>query len=194
MDIKLSHKLLTNFLETKATPKKIAHALSLCGPTVDKLHKVKGDTVYHTEIITNRIDSISAFGVAREAVSILPQFGYQAKLKNDPYKLTLKDLGKLPKNPPVKLSIKNKALVPRFACIALKKISVKPSSKSVQKILEASGLRPLNNVIDISNELTLKYGQPVHVFDLDKIRGKTMIVRESKPEEKKTAKKEGGDK
>ena len=120
MDIKLSHKLLSKYLETNATPKKIAHALSLCGPTVDRLHKVKGDTIYDIEIITNRIDSVSAFGIGREAVSILPQFGYRAKLTNNPYNLTQKDLEVLPKNPPIKLTIKNKDLVLRFACIALK--------------------------------------------------------------------------
>ncbi|MBU1256149.1 hypothetical protein KKA49_00490, partial [Patescibacteria group bacterium] len=184
MDIKLSHQLLSKFLKTNATPKRIAHALSLCGPTVDRLHKVSADTIYDVEIITNRIDSISAFGIARESVSILPQFGYRAKLLDNPYDLTKKDLGKLSKNSPIKLIIKNKDLVPRFTCIALKNITVKPSPKSLQKILTNSGLRPLNNIIDISNELTLKYGQPVHVFDLDKIKGKTMIVRESRPGEK----------
>ena len=184
MDIKLSHKLLSRYLETNATPKKIAKSLSLCGPTVDRLHQVKGDTVYDIEIITNRVDSVSAFGIAREATSILPQFGVKASLKNNPYKLTKKTLGVLPKNPPVKVVIKNEDLVPRFTCIALKNISVKPSSKNVQKILTNSGLRPLNNIIDISNELTLKYGQPVHIFDLDKIKGKTMILRESLPQEK----------
>ena len=184
MDIKLSHKLLSQFLETKATPKKIAKTLSLCGPTVDRLHQVSGDTIYDIEVITNRIDSASAFGIAREAVSILPQFGLKARLKNNPYQLKLKDLGHLPKNPPVKVIIKDKTLVPRFTCISLKNIVVKPSPKNVQKILKNSGLRPLNNLVDISNELTLKYGQPVHVFDLDKIKDGVMIVRESKAGEK----------
>lgn len=179
MDIKLSHQLLSHFLTTAATPKKIAEGLSLCGPTVDKLHKVQGDTIYDVEIITNRIDSISAFGIAREALSILPQFGYKAKLLNNPYSLTKKALGKLPKNLPVKVKIQDKSLVQRFTCIALNNVTVKPSPKNLQKILKNSGLRPLNNLIDISNELTLKYGQPVHIFDLDKIKGNTMIVRES---------------
>jgi phenylalanyl-tRNA synthetase beta chain len=199
MDIKLSHKLLSQFLETKATPKRIASSLSLCGPTVDRLHKIPGDTIYDIEVITNRIDSVSAFGIAREAISILPQFGYRAKLLNNPYQLTKKDLGALPKKPPVKVIIKNQSLVPRFTCIALKNIVVKPSPKATQAILKNSGLRPLNNIIDISNELTLKYGQPVHVFDLDKIGDRTMIVRASKPGEKiltldkKTLTLKGGD-
>jgi len=199
MDIKLSHQLLSQFLQTNATPQKIAHCLSLCGPTVDRLHKVKGDTIYDIEIITNRIDSASALGIGREAVSILPQFGYKAKLKNNPYQLSKKELKIISKTLPVKLTIKNKSLIKRFACIALKNVTVKPSPKSTQNILKNSGLRPLNNIIDISNELTLKYGQPVHVFDLDKIKGKTMIVRESLKGEKiltldnKTLTLKGGD-
>jgi phenylalanyl-tRNA synthetase beta chain len=186
MDIKLSHKLLTQFLDTKATPKQIAHSLSLSGPTIDRIHKVKGDTIYDVEIISNRIDSISAFGIAREAVSILPQFNLKAKLKNDPYKLTLKDLGSLPSKPPVKVIIKNKTLVPRFTCISLENVTVKPSPKATQKILTSQGQRPLNNVVDISNELTLKYGQPVHVFNLDKIKKNTMVIRSSVNNEKIT--------
>ena len=79
MDIRLPHSLLTEYLSTTASPKDIGKCLSLCGPTVDRLHLTKTDTVYDIEIITNRVDSASAFGVAREASAILPEFGFTAK-------------------------------------------------------------------------------------------------------------------
>ena len=182
MDIKLSHSLLSEYLSTKTSPKEIANCLSLCGPTVDKLH----DSVYDIEIITNRIDSVSALGVAREAAAILPQFKHPAKLKNDSYKLKLSSLGKLPSSPPLKLVVKDKGILTRFACIALKNVTIKPSDTKTQNLLKNHGLRPLNNVVDISNEITLRLGQPVHVFDLDKIKGKKMTVRYSRSGEKIT--------
>lgn len=180
MDIKLPHSLLKEFLDTSARPEQIAKSLSLCGPTVDRITSYKNDHLYHIEVITNRIDSASAFGIAREAAAILPQFKYKAKIKNDPYQLNLKQLGDLPKNSPLNLQILDNSLIPRFTAIALTNTQVKPSPKPVQDWLNLSGLRPLNNVIDITNELTLKYGQPVHAFDLDKIANQQIIMRESK--------------
>ena len=186
MDIKLSHTLLSDYLNTKASTSEIARCLSLCGPTFDHIHKEGQDTIYDIEIISNRIDSVSALGMAREAAAILPQFKHSAKLKNDPYKLKLSSLGKLPSSSPVKLVVKDKGILTRFACIALENVTIKPSDAKTQKILKNSGLRPLNNVIDISNEITLRLGQPVHVFDLDKIKKKKMIVRYSRSGEKIT--------
>lgn len=183
MDIKLSHSLLSNYLKTATTPSEIAEKLSLCGPTVDRMETVNDDVVYDIEIITNRVDAASAFGVAREAAAILPQFGLKAQLINNPYNKTLTDLGPLPNNQPVTVTITDPTLVPRFTCIAITNVSVKPSSSTTKHILEVAGERSLNNIIDISNELTLKYGQPVHIFDLDRIVNQTMIVRESRPKE-----------
>jgi len=117
MDIKLSHSLLSEYLSTKTSPKEIANCLSLCGPTVDKLH----DSVYDIEIITNRIDTVSALGIAREAAAILPQFKHPAKLKNDSYKLKLSSLGKLPSSPPLKLVVKDKGILTRFCLHCFRK-------------------------------------------------------------------------
>ncbi len=180
MDIKLPHSLLKDFLKTRARPKTIADKLSLCGPTVDQVIKTDKDWIYHIEIITNRIDSASALGIAREASVILPQFDIDAELINNPYQNFLSDLGELPKNKPVKVQIMDSSLVPRFTAITLKDVNVQESPEKLKKQLELSGQRPLNNIIDISNELTLKYGQPVHIFDLDKISKNTMIIRTSK--------------
>ncbi len=179
MDIKLTHTLLSDYLKTSATPQEIADSLSLCGPTVDRLHKIESETIYDIEIITNRIDSASAFGVAREAAAILPQFDHQTKLINNPQQLSLNDLGDLPDNPPVTVQILDQSLIPRFTAIALE-IEIKPSPTRTKKLLEHVNQRPLNNIIDVTNELTLRFGQPTHVFDLDKIKGNLMKLRQSK--------------
>lgn len=180
MDIKLPHSLLKDYLETDATPNVISDAISLCGPTVDRMHKHALDTVYDIEVITNRIDSVSAFGIAREVAAILPQFEQTCKLINNPYELKLDSLGELPEGQPVRFQIMDQSLLLRLSCVALSDVKVEPSETKTKHLLELSGIRALNNVVDISNELTLRFGMPVHIFDLDKIRGKSLTMRESK--------------
>src|SRR5438046_2836393 len=81
MDIIISDNWLRVFLKTKATPREIATNLSLCGPSVERVIKEKKDTLYQIEVTTNRIDTASHLGIAREAATILPRFGIDAKLK-----------------------------------------------------------------------------------------------------------------
>jgi len=185
MDIKLPDSTLRKFLQTKAPAEKIAETLTLCGPSVERLHKATGNYVYDIEAITNRVDSASAFGIAREAAAILPLFGLKAKLINNPYDI---QAGELPerKSPklPLEVIIRDETLVKRFAAIVLDGLVVKDSPQEIKAELELAGERALNNLVDITNYLTLCYGQPVHIFDYDKIKGAKMILRESKPGEK----------
>ncbi|MEK7544371.1 MAG: phenylalanine--tRNA ligase subunit beta, partial [Patescibacteria group bacterium] len=90
MNILIPDSWLRDYLETKATPKQIKEYLSLCGPSVERIHEESGEPIYDVEITTNRPDAMSVVGVAREAAAILPRFGIAAKLKNDPYQLRLK--------------------------------------------------------------------------------------------------------
>ena len=187
MDIKLPDSTLRKYLITKATPEKVAEALTLCGPSVDRLHHKNGNSVYDIEAITNRVDTACAFGVAREAAAILPLFGIKAKLNNSPYDIKATDL---PERTAVKLplivEIKDEALIPRFAAIVLSDLIVADAPTEMKEDLELSGVRTLNNLIDITNYLTLCFGQPVHIFDYDKIKGHKMILRESRAGEKLT--------
>jgi len=179
MNITLTHSWLKEFLHTDATPPKIAECLSLCGPSVEKLIKISDDYLYEVEVTTNRVDCMSVLGIAREASAILPQFGFSARLHHDIYQ----PAGSEPagKSFPLKVTVDPK-LCFRFTAVVIKNVTVKTSPKNIQNRLESSGIRSLNNVIDISNYLMLSYGQPVHVFDLDKIKSK-MILRSSKPKE-----------
>lgn len=85
MNILIPHSWLKEYLETNASPQKIAEYLSLCGGSVEKIEKAGNDFVYDVEITTNRVDMMSILGIAREIAAILPQFGIKAKLKQDPY-------------------------------------------------------------------------------------------------------------
>lgn len=168
---------LRDYLKTSATPAEIAKYLSLCGPSVERIEKVGEDSVYDIEITTNRIDSVSIYGIAREASSILPRFGVNAKLK--PIKSESKDFT-FTKEVDYLDALVDKNLCPRFTAVLIRNVERSGSPKHIKSRLEASGIRSLNNIIDISNYIMLELGQPVHTFDYDKIGGQKMIVRESK--------------
>lgn len=182
MNIFIPDSWLKEHLKTKATPKQIAEYLSLCSQSVEKVTKKDRDGVYEIEVTTNRPDCLSVYGVARELVVILPRFGIQAKLKKIPEEET--KIQKVKKSLPLKVEIKKASLCPRFTALIFDKIIIKPSPKVIQKRLENSGIRALNNVVDISNYLMLELGQPMHTFDYDKIKGAKMVLRESKEGEK----------
>ncbi len=200
MDIKLPDSTLRKYLSTLASVEKIAETLTLCGPSVDRLHHLENNSVYDIEAITNRVDTASAFGVAREAAAILPLFGIKAKLINSPYDIKASDLPeRTAAKLPLTVDIKDETLIPRFSAIVLDHLTVKESPKEIKTELELSGIRPLNNLIDITNYLTLCFGQPVHIFDYDKIMDHKMILRESRAGESvitldgKTHELKGGD-
>ncbi len=186
MDIKILDSWLRDYLDTKATPQKIGECLSLSGPSVERIKKSGKDFIYDIEITTNRIDTVSVCGIAREASAILPRFGISSKLKS-----RCCEANQLPRlkflNKVSYLDAKVDAdLCPRFTAVLIKNVKVDHSPDWMIERLEASGVRAINNVIDISNYIMLAVGQPVHTFDYDKIRGAKMILRGSKKGEEIT--------
>jgi len=176
MNIQISDSWLREFIETKATPEQIEECLSLCSQSVEKIIDDRGEKVYDIEITTNRPDCLSVYGIARELAAILPRFNIPAKLKDVP---SLK-IEKPRKSLPLTVKITKADLCPRFTSLIYDNIEIKPSPKFAQKRLNASGIRALNNVIDLSNYLMLELGQPMHTFDYDKILKNKMILREAK--------------
>lgn len=184
MNIKITHNWLLDYLETNANPDEIREYLSLCGPSIESVEKIGNDYIYDIEIISNRIDYASVLGIAQEAVAILPMFGKKAKLKSNP----LKDLKfskiKEGKGYDLKVEIRNPDLVSRFTAIIYDEIVIKDSPDFIKDRLAKAGVKIINNVVDVSNYLMLTFGQPIHMFDYDKIIDHRMIVRESKKGEK----------
>ena len=184
MNIKITHNWLLDYLETDATADQIREYLSLCGPSIESIEKIGNDYIYDIEVISNMIDYASVFGIAQEATAILPMFGKKAKLKSNP----LKDLKfskiKLGQGYDLKVKILNPNLVSRFTAVIYDGITIKDSPQFIKDRLSKVGIKVINNVVDISNYLMLTFGQPIHMFDYDKITGHHMIVRESKKGEK----------
>ncbi|OGM07639.1 phenylalanine--tRNA ligase subunit beta [Candidatus Woesebacteria bacterium GWC1_42_13] len=181
MDILIPDSWLRNFLKTSASPSEVAKYLSLCGPSVEKVEKVGSDSVYSIEVTTNRVDSASVFGIAREATAILPQFGVRASL----HSIKVGNLKFVNKVKYLEAGVEPN-LCPRFSAVLIKNVSIAQSPDRIKERLLAVGVRPINNVVDISNYIMHELGQPVHTFDYDKIFGAKMVLRKSKRGEKLT--------
>ena len=181
MNVKILDSWLKEFLETDASPKQIADRMSLTSVGVERVEKWKNDFLYDIEITTNRPELASVVGLAREAGAVLPQSGLEAKFIP-------------PKLPKPTVSGRNKesvtitydpTLVNRI-CAVVMEVTVSPSPEEISNRLEASDIRSLNNVIDVTNYVMRTIGHPTHVFDFDKIAGASMNIRESKKGEKIT--------
>jgi len=177
MNILIPDSWLREYLDTNATPKDIQKCLSLCGPSIERMHE---GNVYDVEITTNRVDCMSVFGIAREAVAILPEFGFTASLK--PLKLA-----KLASGDIAGFTVKNDPnLCQRILAVRVDDIKVESSPKWLADKLSAVGQRPLNNLVDITNYVMWEVGHPTHIFDFDRLTTKKMIIREAKKGEKIT--------
>lgn len=175
MNIKITYNWLREYLDTDATPFELQKYLSICGPSVEKIEQVDNDYVFEIEITSNRVDTASVYGIAREANAIVPQFGKKAKLKE-------MDLIKLENNAnrlPLILS-DSKHLCDRIIAVVMDNVQGGQLPEFMRDRLEECGVRSLNNLIDITNYVMLELGQPTHVFDYDRIKTNKLVVRDAK--------------
>lgn len=184
MDLLIPNSWLHKFLDTKATPAEIAKCLSLCGPSIERIKKTDdGDYIYNVEITTNRVDTASILGIAREAAAILPRFKIAASLKPyimtpSAYAISDKDYKFVKKVKYLDVTVDSK-LCPRFTTVLIRNVNVKESPSAIRSLLEKVSVRPINNIVDVSNYIMHELGQPVHTFDYDKIQDHRMILRSS---------------
>ena len=127
------------------------------------------DVVFEYEITSNRVDCYSVLGIAREAAATFnkPFIAPEVNVKECDDKI--EDY--------ISVEVKDTDLCPRFCARVVKNIKIEPSPQWMQRRLAASGIRPINNLVDITNYVMEEYGQPMHAYDLDKIEGKKIIVK-----------------
>ncbi len=135
-----------------------------------------GGAVLDIDVLPNRIDILSIIGVAREIGAILNK-----KIKVP--SVSVKESEGSAKKA-AKISIKNMDLCPRYMARIIKGVSIKPSPEWIQERLTACGMRPINNIVDITNYVLLEMGQPLHAFDLNLLKDRTVIVRKAEKGEK----------
>lgn len=174
MNIKILDSWLRDYLKTKASAHDIAKAMSLTSISIERVEAHNDDFIYDIEVTTNRPDLMSVVGLAREAAAVLPQFGHTATFTPPQLLQPVKS----PEHLPLTI-INDEKLVGRI-CAVVMEIMVKPSPATITKRLEASGIRSLNNIIDITNYVMRVIGHPTHVFDYDRLPNHTIRIRESK--------------
>ncbi|MCS7215000.1 MAG: phenylalanine--tRNA ligase subunit beta [Thermodesulfovibrio sp.] len=157
---------LKEYIEGELELKRTAQALTMAGLEVGAIEEIDGDTVIDLEITPNRADCLSIIGIAREVKAI---FGLKLKKPSFKIKQELKDSK-------FTISIANPELCYRYAGRIVRNVKISPSPQWLKKRLEASGIRSINNVVDITNYVLLEYGHPLHAFDLDLLEGAQIRV------------------
>ena len=146
---------------------------AVVGTPAKEYYNVKSDYVLEVDITPNRVDATSHFGVARDLAAYLKQNGKPANLKRpnvDAFKID-------DETPAIEVVVENTEACLRYSGITIKNVTVKESPEWLQNRLKVIGLRPINNVVDITNYILHGVGQPLHSFDADKIKGNKVVVR-----------------
>ena len=132
------------------------------------------DWVYEIGLTPNHMDAMSHWGVARDVCAYLSHHdGKQVRAK-----LPASDLFKIDNNSvPVSVAVENTVGCPRYSGVSIANVAIKESPQWLQQKLKAIGLRPINNIVDITNFIQHETGQPLHAFDADEIRGKKIVVQ-----------------
>ncbi|MDF2892681.1 MAG: phenylalanyl-tRNA synthetase, beta subunit [Clostridia bacterium] len=136
------------------------------------------DAVIEFEITNNRPDCLSMIGIAREAAATLGEKLKYPEIIVAENNESLSDY--------VNIEVKNEELCPRYTARVVKNVKIQPSPGWMQDRLLKSGVRPINNIVDITNYVMLEMGQPMHAFDLEKLAGRKIIVRNAQEGEKIT--------
>ena len=133
------------------------------------------DTVIEYEITSNRVDCFAVLGLAREAAATFRKEFVPPVVKETGNDEDVNDY--------IKVSVEATDLCPRYTARVVKNIKIAPSPEWMQRRLRAQGIRPINNLVDITNYVMEEYGQPMHAYDLDTIEGKEIVVRRGKADE-----------
>jgi phenylalanyl-tRNA synthetase beta subunit len=168
--MKISREWLqTYFKDSLPSGEKIAEALTMHAFEIEGIEKTGKDEVLDVKVLPNRAhDCLSHYGIAKEISAIL-----DIPLSKDPFE---KENGLKPKTTSVLVSVKTKK-VTRFSTALIKNVKIGPSPQWLQARLEALGQKSINNIVDITNYAMFDLGQPLHVFDFDKLSTKEGTVK-----------------
>ena len=180
MDISL--RWLNQYLTPgDVTAEQVDHIMTEAGMPIEE-HKpgLGGDTILDVEVTSNRGDCLGHIGIAREIAA--------ARYADKPRKLTLPEINQPKLGPPIgdELTLENRVpdRCPLFTARLIRNVKVGPSPDWLKTAIESFGQRSINNVVDVTNYITLELGNPCHVFDYDKLSGGALIVRAAEPGEK----------
>ena len=143
------------------------------GTPAKDYYNIKSDYVLEVDITPNRADACSHYGVARDLYAYLLQNGYETALHRPSVEAFAVDNNELP----IAIEVVSETACPRYAGVSVKGVTVKESPEWLKNRLTTIGLRPINNIVDITNYILHAYGQPLHCFDADKVKGGKVVVK-----------------
>lgn len=169
--MKVSYEWLHDYCDFDLTPDELARRLNLRGVAVESVTQAGADFCLELEITANRPDLLSHLGVAREIAAFtgaplrIPPIGF---VEEEPEVTRL-----------ARVEVQAPDLCPRYTARVLRGVRVAPAPPEMRRRLEAVGLRPVNNVVDITNYVLMECGQPQHAFDLARLRGAAVCIRQA---------------
>lgn len=167
--MKISINWIKNYVKPGISTEKLIHKLTMAGLEVEDVISVNNDIVLELEVTPNRPDCLSMIGMAREISAILnkpfttPKVSSFSRVKQT-----------------CDITVKEPNMCPYYTGILVEGVDVKPASDEIKNSLSGIGMRPVNNIVDITNFSLMENGQPLHAFDYDKLEGGRIIVREAK--------------
>ena len=141
-------------------------------PAAEYYH-LESDWIIEVDITANRSDALSHYGVARDLYAWLKQNGYETSLHKpscDAFQVDNENII-------IDVEVENTEACKRYSCVSIEGCEVKESPEWLQNKLNLVGIRPINNIVDITNYVMLAYGQPMHCFDADMVEGNKIIVK-----------------
>ena len=146
---------------------------AVVGMPAAEYYHLESDWLIEIDITANRADALSHYGVARDLYAWLVQNGHPTSLHRPDCEAFRIDNHELP----IDVEIENREACRRYVCLSITDCEVKESPEWLQNKLRVIGLRPINNIVDITNYVMMAYGQPMHCFDADMVEGHKIVVR-----------------
>lgn len=169
---------LKEFIELSLPPASLADRLTLAGLEVTSLSSIDGDWLFEAEVTPNRPDLLSHLGLARETAATLGRpFRFPRRIQKEFQWPAVSGES-------VSIRVENPDLCPLYVGVVVEGVQIAPSSLEMTRRLNRLGIRPINNVVDITNLCLMELGQPLHAFDLDRLEGSSIVVRKARTGEK----------
>ena len=146
---------------------------AVVGTPAAEYYNLESDWLIEVDITANRADGLSHWGVARDLYAWLKSNGYETKMHRPDCSAFTVDNYDLP----IEVKIENTEACKRYACVSVTDCEVKESPEWLKNKLNTIGLRPINNIVDITNYVMMAYGQPLHTFDADMVKGHKIVVK-----------------
>lgn len=176
--MKTTWQWLESYVGSGLGAREVADKLTMAGTEVEGYDEDNGDVCYTLEVTSNRTDCLSAIGLARELAATTGNVVQHPAAEYPVSKSKASEVSSVEIEPDALQAC------PHYTAQVIRNVKVSPSPKWLQQRLEAIGLKPINNIVDVTNFVMFETGQPLHAFDLNRLAGKRIVVRMAKPGER----------